>query len=586
MPDTSLSILEIERVFADDPKNGREQLCQLKASNHREFLSQAIQYLEVGNANSYSQVILQICREDAFNLNQMLFTADLLTLDEAARLLRVSSKNDPGYQEHLISSVMAEIEKAGFGIANQELTRLLEILAKSVDSERLSGMLAALCGHPDERLRSKVALLVGSLARKLPKRAELLKDIDPRVRANAVEALWGKRDSESMQLLKDSSLDAHHRVAANGLYGMYLGGELAAIRGILKLSREEDQERQLAGFWTLGKTGDPRFQTIIDENLPVRTGRAKFALLNAGRKIKTRVNQLRQLPPVLPEVLHFERLPTGRVCCTFLLRRETGERLHKHELLGTDVIVHDGDLSVDQFHFEARGSEAPVNVAFLVPGYAGIENPFASHLAGAVEAARTQKRAEDHWTIKEYGLSAVQGGVTNSGTNSAEGPTEALRACVDRAVRSFPADAAFKQVVLLLDPSLEAEGLVPEHWPKLFDQCGAVLHVVCCRTLEAESLRSWRKLCIGSRGLFVQVENLLTLPATLGRIAVGLSSNFYLSYQLSRSLPNTDPLERLTLEFIPSAGYAKITVLRDGSIELNEMDTIAPDTVRAAGAQR
>lgn len=595
MAETSFTISDLESVFLESPQNGREKLLQLKAEHQGEFLRQAIPFLELGVTNSFSQMILQLCREDALDVQHLLFTPDLLSLEEAARLLHISSKNNPRYQIHLISSVKSEIDKAGSGIPNRELTRLLEILAKSVDPELLGGMIAALCKHPDAQIRSKVALMVGSMVCKLGKCSGLLKDIDPRVRANAVEGLWGKRDPESLQLLKDSSLDSHHRVAANGLYGMYLGGDVAAIRGILRLSRETEPVRRLAGIWTIGQTGDPRFQMVVQENLCIQTGRARFSLLNAGRKIKKRMERLRQIAPLRPEVLHFEKLEKGRVRCTFILHRESGVRLKNDELLGTELIVQDGDLNVDQYHFEARGGESPTHVAFLIPMRAGMGSPFASLLACALEEAINKKRAHDHWAILKYGgelapVAEEEGSAPSflllaeplktEQLNSVQAEPGNFDQCVERLVQNFPADSGHRQVVLLLDPGLEATWTFPEHWPGLLEQHGIVLHVICCGALEAEALQSWRMLCINRRGIFAAVSNLFELPAVVGRIASALASNFYLSYQLGRTLPNPDPLERLILEFIPAAGYGKITVRGDGGIELEDVDSGEPPEAR------
>lgn len=195
--EANVAFVELERIFGANPQEGHARLLEFRGEHHAAFLRQAIAVLESGRSDSFSQILWRLCQEDSTGLQQMLFTADLLSLDEAAKLLRLSGSKDPGYQTSLVETVRTEIDRMGPGVGQHELMRVLELVAKAVDSERLGVMLSKLCEHPDEWLRAKVAVLMGLVSRSFPKRAQLLKDVDPRVRANAVETLWGCKDDES-----------------------------------------------------------------------------------------------------------------------------------------------------------------------------------------------------------------------------------------------------------------------------------------------------------------------------------------------------------------------------------------------------
>ena len=585
MAETSLSIRDLQSVFVDDPQTGREQLRQLKSQEHGEFLRQAIHHLENGPNNSFSQVLLQMCREESSNLKSMLFTADLLSLDEAARLVRLSSKNDASFQVHLLASVKGEIDKSGSTIPNREFIRLLEILAKSVDLERLGGMLASLCEHPDDRLRSKVALLSGSLVRHLPKRMDLLKDIDPRVRANAVESLWGRRDAESIQILKDASVDAHHRIAANGLLGLYLAGEVCSIRGILKLSRDADLSRQLAGIWVLGQTKDPRFHTVIRENLSVTTGRVKFGMMSSGRKIRKRIDELHLSEALSAQVIYLERTDKGRVRLSFALKNRQGDHLKASELLGTQVLIQDGDLKVDQYYFEPRGAATEAHVACLMPLRTGVSNAVAAELVRAMESAIDQKRPDDAWKIQKYRLDGE-----SSGAEGNPAPFEAqasvLRAehlrsvkafssvtvAVEQMLTQFPPTASHKHLVLVMDPEIDRAYCPPDTWAELFQRHGVTLHVVMAGELDAEAAAGWRQLSQARRGLWIEAHQAGQLPEALAQVVQALQPHFYVTYQLGRSLPNSDPLEQILFEFIPESGYGRI-LIRGSQVQTVTLDS-------------
>lgn len=579
--DANFSAAELEKAFLENPKLAHEQLRLWKETARGDFLRQSTVFLETAATNSFTQVLTQLCREDSRDLQQLQFAADILNLEESARLLRVVGRNDPSFQMNLISSVRTAIEKAATGAPNPDLARMLDILSKSMDREKLAMLLASMIEHPDERLRSKVALLCGPLGRGYAKRIESLKDKDPRVRANAVEALWGRKDPESIQLLREASRDPHHRVAANAYYGLYLGGDVSAIRGILKLARETDLPRQLAGIWLLGQTGDPRFLPIIQENLAVKTGRTKFSLLNAGRKIKKRMDDLRMKPQLEPDILHFERADNGRVRCVFQLRRSNGVLLGPEELMGTQVLVQDNDLKVDQYLFEARGGEASMHAVFFVPLRTGVDNAFAQSLVSSMEKAIATKREADFWAVTKYMLHA--GGIEPFQANfvgdkstleteqlrAVKGAAESFARGIDKLVRTYPSDSVRRHLVAIVDPECDP-GAAPEELSALLEQHRVMLSIVCCRELEPALETGWRQACFGSKGLFIAVASYKDLEGLMGRLTKALLMNFYLTYQLGRAMPVPKGTERTVIEFIPEAGFCHLEIGPDGRPEAGQ----------------
>ncbi len=582
--DTSFSIQELEKVFAESPKLGHEQLQHWKNEEHAEFLRQAIDLLESGQGNSFSQIVLKLLRQDASSLKQLVATADLLSLDDSIRMLRVASKNDAGYQNHLVSNVKSEIDHSGAWIAKQELTRVLEILSKAVDAQHLEGILGLLSEHPDPRLRSKVAMLAGSLLRHQPKCAALLKDSDPRVRANAIASLWGRRDPESIQIFKEASLDSYHRVIANGIYGLYQAGEISSVRGILKLVRDADLDRQLAGGWLIGQTADPRFSAVVDEYLLVKSGRVKLGLLNAFRKIKKRLKDLKEKPALGMELVCFDRLEKGRVRASLLLRRADGSPLAPSDLMATQVILKDGDLRVDQFHFEARGGLEAAHSVFLIPQRSTAAKSFQTQMERGMELAISKKRSSDYWSIQKYNTqpSSAQAEPTlidfslnaesleRDQLKDLDGASASLAEGVELAINSFPASSDRRHLVLVLDPDLGKEVEVPEHWPSLLEKQGVVLYVVCCGELSDDSAQSLWKLCSARRGAYLESKVEAKIPENLGRLASALPGYFYLTYLLGRSLPNPDPLQRVTIEVLPPEGYGCMVIQENGEIVADE----------------
>ena len=547
MADCNNSIAALETLFTENPILGHERLLSWKAADHAGFLRQGIELLEGEGSSSFTQLVLLLCREDASSLKQMLFTANLLSLDESARLLRVSSRNDAAYETNLISGLKAEMDRAGGEIANNDFERLLEILAQAIAPERLGGILGQFYKHPDKGLRSKAALLSGRLGRRFlgrhsAKQTELLKDLDPRVRSNAVESLWGRRDAESLDLLREASRDESPRVASNGLYGLYLAGDISCVRGILKMARDGDVGRQLSGIWLIGRTADFRFSQVVQTDLAVRIGRAKFALLQAGRKIKERRQELLLKPPLQMELVRFERAANGRLRIALLVADSEGRFLSTDQLVSTYVVLHDGELRVDHFSFRANGKASQLHAVLLIPSRTGLGDGIA---------------LEDQWAIQKY--------LPHQGTEE-EGANSGLEEAVEKMLCAFPNDATEKHMVLVVDPELDSAFRVPEHWEELFESHGVSAQVLICKELDPAGLASWRQFCLARNGLLMECKNVFELGAALRKVNGFLHSGFSLTYQLSRMLPQEGGPEDLSIDLTTPLGCGRLVLNGAGEV--------------------
>ncbi len=582
MEGITASIRDLEEVFLADPKEGHERLKQFFEEQRAEFLRQAIALLSEGTPTSFSQLVQQICQKEAGTLEQILFTADLLSLDETAQLLKIQGRNNPAHQVNLLQSVRREIDRSGMRLAQRELMRLLEILAKSVEMEKLGGMLVSLCEHSDERLRSKVAVLSGVVAKQLPKHINLLKDVDPRVRANAVQALWGKKDPESLQLLIDASRDDHHRVAANALLGRYLAGDLGAVPGLFRLVRETELPRQLAGVWAIGESGDPRFLSTVNEGLVLHSGRLKLALRNAGRKIRKRVEEARSGEQLKLDLLHSDFEGRGRVRLHFHARNGAGMRLASEGVKGTQLIVHDGEMRVDQIQFQWLPSPAARRVAIIMPMRTGVETALSQELMNGMSAALRIKPEQEAWAILKYVKTNPSTGRTRADAliafledrealSARALPSASTLGSIEQALEKVleaigDDEQAEKRIVLVLDPELAASWQPPASWQELLRERGVVLSVVDVAALSAESVMAVRKLVQAGGGTYHRVEKAPLLAREIEKVVRCMQPHYYLTYHLGRMTPGGEEEERVSIELYQPRGYGKLVLRKDGQV--------------------
>lgn len=119
--------------------------------------------------------------------------------------------------------------------------------------------------RPDDKLRARMALLSGRVARVWERFRSLCEDPDARVRANAVESLWGSSDAYARQLFDMARRDPNHRVRANALVGLYLIGDASSLAGLLEMSAHPEGLVRAAAAWAMGRTGDIRFEGVLQE---------------------------------------------------------------------------------------------------------------------------------------------------------------------------------------------------------------------------------------------------------------------------------------------------------------------------------
>jgi hypothetical protein len=181
-----------------------------------------------------------------------LLDPDLLPLEKAKRLARLLRERDRNFAGSF-SRTTLEGEMPPLRV----LERALDLLDELGPIDLYILWLHRLSAHPDERVRSKAAL---HLVRARPTQMQMEKHLrseDPRVRANAIEALWGTNGRQAMQMFRAGSADRHHRVVVNSLVGLFYAGELPALKALERLTWDGDPHMRAAAAWAIGVINDP-----------------------------------------------------------------------------------------------------------------------------------------------------------------------------------------------------------------------------------------------------------------------------------------------------------------------------------------
>ena len=170
-------------------------------------------------------------------------------LAPAIELARMVASTDATFEVKL----MKHVQEVGLEHRGAVAYRVLELIEHISDGSRVLPLLMHLASDPDRWIRSKVALLMGRW-RHAPKLiSRCLSDPDPRVRANAVESLWGVRDPEVCERFRAALQDYNHRVSANAVVGLHLASAEPAKPLLESMITHPDQLFQAAGAWATGR---------------------------------------------------------------------------------------------------------------------------------------------------------------------------------------------------------------------------------------------------------------------------------------------------------------------------------------------
>jgi HEAT repeat protein len=279
-----------------------------------------------------------------------------LPRETALTLAHAATRVEPNLDLILARSLADDLAAA----ASDRHTRLMEVLGVISDGVRIFPALVRLLRHPNPHVRSKAVLLIGRGNRSPKWLRQRLSDTDPRIRANAAEALWGVNTDDARELLQSLMRDANNRVVGNAVLGLYKLGDSSMIPEIVALARHESAMFRATAAWVMGETGDPRVTEVVagllrEPNVVVRKrafaalGSLRAAVSQAARGPKWRISaRLLESEPGKPRRLLLG-VPGGPA------------------LLPTQVFVSEDGEPVLRYRMVERPLPETMSVVFVIP---------------------------------------------------------------------------------------------------------------------------------------------------------------------------------------------------------------------------
>ena len=383
------------RNFDRDPVRSREILRDLVLADRQAFLDGAMALLNSPEeSRGLHYLVTLIVSQDLLlqALSNPLFTQEQ-ALALARSAMRVDSLADVTLAKQLADSASAE----GSPLPPDRVGRLMEILAAISDGPRVLPSLMRMLRHPNPYLRSKAVKLIGRGSRSIKWVQSRLAESDPRIRANAIEGIWGLDTEESRALLQVAARDGNNRVAGNALVALYRIGECAAIPELLKMATQESILFRSTAAWAMGETGDPRFTEALARLLRDTGAAVRARALSALGRIKTVVAQSRQGAEWRLTAMWLENDPQKgprRLQVTI----STRDGADPPKLLPTSFILAEDGHPLATYKVIERPPVESLSVVFLFPRSAESGTPWME----AALQSRAWKRPSDLWAIMPY----------------------------------------------------------------------------------------------------------------------------------------------------------------------------------------
>ena len=248
----------LKHLAIADPLRFKTFFQYLRGTFPREVTVGCLRHLgEYGLDTTGQQMILWLISTPYFEL---LVDPEVLAMNSAVRAVTVLRNADPRFFVNFSRLTGGERPKN----SDQLLSRALALLDSMGDYSILLPWIRSLTSSPDKHIRSKAAK---SLCKLRPNTAVIqrqLKSEDPRVRANAVEALWHVQSEDAILIFQEAMSDPHHRVVLNAVVGLYYQNPERSFPLLLRIAEHPSVMFRAAAIWALGHIGDHRSIEVLD----------------------------------------------------------------------------------------------------------------------------------------------------------------------------------------------------------------------------------------------------------------------------------------------------------------------------------
>ena len=394
--DLNASLQALVRLFDRDAVENRKLIRDLLERDRDAFYSSALDILRTQGDSRGCQYLVTLFV--AYDLLRRALCDPMLSRPQALTLARSAMRIDSMTDVTLAKALAESFGDEGEPMPAEHASRLMAVLGEISDGSRIQSSLMRLLRHPNPYLRSKAVKMIGRGSRSVRWVQNRLQESDPRVRANAIESIWGLDSEEARALLLTTTRDANNRVAGNALAALYRLGDHRVIPGVIKMAEHESALFRSTAAWVMGESGDPRFTEMLAGLLRDSDQAVRTRSLSALGRIKNALAQSRLNRPWVVTGRMF--LETSSKANRRLQVAVAGaEDQVEPQILPTQFLVLENGQAVMEYKMNQKAAVEAMSVVF-----AASRDMFrgSTSWSRGVTACRDWKRPSDLWAISAY----------------------------------------------------------------------------------------------------------------------------------------------------------------------------------------
>jgi hypothetical protein len=391
-------IVALTKSFSENTAASKQSLDQMVSSDPSAFSRASIRVLGQATDSSGTRYVLHLLRKRHLLLAAL---ADPIGTkgEEAVAAARVISRMGSPIESDLEGVLSATLGQRGSSANTSRIVRLLDLLGAASLHPRFYLFQMELLSYPDSLVRSKSALLICRSSKSAALVGRMMLDEDPRVQANAVEALWAFEAAEAGPLLLIGARSKTPRVAANAAVGLYRAGDLTSLKVMFDMAQEDDPNRRTSAAWAMGETGDGRFLPLLTAWFPRSTGNEKVNVIQALGRIRRREKSLAEASPI--EIRNCDARLDGadrRLVLSLWSPDETVLRTLKP----TGFAIWEGETLVKDYEVLGQEFSAMAISGFVLPRFSAVLDPYGMAVGEGIRRCLRYKRPDDLWRLDRY----------------------------------------------------------------------------------------------------------------------------------------------------------------------------------------
>ncbi len=390
-------------AFSEQDSGPKQMLDQLSGADAARFFAAGIHVVATGKPSAGVSYLVLLLAKDK-RLSNWLLDAKGCTLKEATSVARAAADQGVQMQAAFEMALNKALQGQASAANTNRVLRILNLLEAIASQSCWNSFQVELMAYPDKVVRSKAALLIGRSGGNAAWIVRRLLDRDPRVQANAVEALWGLDAAESKPHLLAALKSKNNRVFANAALGLYRVGDSNMIRALLEATQHPDPLFRVSALWAIGQTQDPRFLPALSLQFKTAEGKMRLALAGAIARIRQRQKLSSNVAALDIHFLRAAIQPDGKRQVAFTLSSRPAKNLSG--VKATEFLIWENGALVEDYQARSITPSGLVVAGFIAPWFESAGEPFEKGVQDGLNQCLSIKRSEDQWRIDRYAAAA------------------------------------------------------------------------------------------------------------------------------------------------------------------------------------